>query len=112
MNKLQFALSSSAALVLLMFNTDAGAQSIDIAKGQQKAEVCMACHGADGVTVASPGIPRLAGQDREYLVKVLTDYRIGESRTDPTMTAMAKPLSDSDILYISAYFSGLPPRKP
>lgn len=88
------------------------AQTVDISRGQQRAEVCMACHGQDGSTTASPGIPRLAGQDRDYLIRALTAYRIGVSRTDETMTAMAKPLSDSDILNIAAYFSSLPPRKP
>lgn len=112
MNKRTFVLVSTAAVTMLSFSTNARSQSIDIAKGQQKAEVCMACHGADGVTTAAPGIPRLAGQDRDYLIKALTAYRVGVSRTDVAMTEMAKPLSDADILNISAFFSGLPPRKP
>ncbi|HTO60252.1 MAG TPA: cytochrome c [Bradyrhizobium sp.] len=86
----------------------ADAQSIDIAKGQQRAAVCMACHGQDGKTTASPGIPRLAGQDRDYLIKALKAYRIGVTRSDETMTAMAKPLTDADISNIAAFFSGLP----
>jgi cytochrome c553 len=88
------------------------AQSVDAAKGQQRAAVCTACHGQDGNTTASPGIPRLAGQDRDYLIKALMAYRVGVTRTDETMTAMAKPLSDSDIVNIAAYFSDLPPRRP
>jgi cytochrome c553 len=52
------------------------AQSVDTAKGQQRAAVCTACHGQDGSTTASPGIPRLAGQDRDYLIKALTAYRV------------------------------------
>ena len=70
----------------------------------------MACHGADGFTTSSPGIPRLAGQDRDYLIKALSAYRIGTTRTDETMTAMAKPLSDGDIINIAAFFNSLPPR--
>ena len=88
----------------------ASAQTVDISSGKKRAEVCMACHGVDGVSTASAGIPRLAGQDRDYLVKALSAYRIGQSRTDETMTAMAKPLSDADISNIAAFFSSLPPR--
>ena len=90
----------------------ARAQTIDISGGKKRAEICMACHGPDGVSTASPGIPRLAGQDRDYLIKALRAYRIGVSRTDETMTAMAKPLSDTDIVNIAAFFSSLPTRNP
>ena len=66
----------------------------------------MACHGEDGRS-RTPGTPHLAGQDREYLIKALRAYRIGEARRDETMTAMAKVLSDADIINIAAFFSGL-----
>ena len=48
----------------------------------------------------------------DYLIKALTAYRVGVTRTDETMTAMAKPLSDADIINIAAYFSALPPVRP
>ena len=108
MNRLHLAFLGAALLASFFLNTSARAQSVDIAKGKQKAEVCMACHGPDGFTTAAPGIPHLAGQDRDYLIKALTAYRMGEARTDETMTAMAKPLSDGDIQNIAAFFSTLP----
>jgi len=82
------------------------AQAVDIAAGKKRAEVCMACHGENGVGIA-PGIPNLAGQDREYIVKALMAYRVGETRQDPTMTEMAKPLSDADIANLAAFWHGL-----
>jgi len=91
---------------LLLFSP-ALAQSPDISKGKKRAEVCMACHGEDGHSVA-PGYPHLAGQDNEYLVKALEAYRGGQLRQDPTMTEMAKPLTDADIANITAFFSSLP----
>jgi len=112
MNSFHMTLSGAAALALSGLVTGASAQTVDIAKGRQKAEVCMSCHGADGLTAAAPAIPHLAGQDRDYLIKALTAYRTGDTRTDETMTAMAKPLSDSDIINIAAFFSSLPPGKP
>ncbi|WP_244500504.1 c-type cytochrome [Methyloceanibacter methanicus] len=78
--------------------------------GQKRAAVCFACHGQNGVSKA-PGVPHLAGQDRVYLERSLTAYKGGQVRQDPTMTSMAKPLSDRDIANIAAYFSGLPRRE-
>jgi cytochrome c553 len=112
MNRIRISISSVVACGFLAATNLVHAQSIDIASGKKRAEVCMACHGADGLSTASPGIPRLAGQDRDYLVKALRAYRIGTQRTDETMTAMAKPLSDPDILDIAAFFSSLPSRSP
>jgi cytochrome c553 len=86
------------------------AQTVDIAAGRKRAEVCMACHGENGVAI-TPGTPHLAGQDKEYLVKALMAYRIGEIRQDPTMTEMAKPLSDADIHNLAAFWHSLKARK-
>lgn len=84
----------------------ANAQSADIAAGQKRAEVCMACHGEKGRSQV-PGIPHLAGQDRDYLVAALNAYRAGNVRTDPTMVEMAKPLTDKDIENLAAFWSSL-----
>lgn len=77
----------------------------DAAAGKAKAAVCAGCHGANGVS-ANPLWPNLAGQKDAYLAKQLKAFRDG-SRTDPTMSAMAKPLSDADIDNLAAYFSSL-----
>lgn len=84
-----------------------GGTPIDIAAGARRAAVCFACHNANGIS-RMPGVPDLAGQDRDYLEHALRDYRGGQIRKDPTMNAMAQPLSDRDIANIAAYFSSLP----
>lgn len=78
------------------------AQMPDTSAGKRRAGACFACHGEDGFSKI-PGYPHLAGQNREYLIKSLKAYRDG-TRPDPTMNAMAKPLSDKDILDIAAYY--------
>lgn len=93
-------LSCATGLLLL----PALASSADIAAGKRRAEVCFACHGVNGVSKI-PGTPHLAGQQRHYLENALRAYRDGTTRQDPTMTAMAKPLSDADIANIAAYFN-------
>jgi cytochrome c553 len=82
------------------------AQAADIAAGRKRAEVCMACHGEQGKSEI-PGIPNLAGQDRDYLVTALKAYRAGTERTNPTMAEMAKPLSDADIVNLAAFWHSL-----
>ena len=68
------------------------------------AQVCAACHGADGAKPVAPENPILAGQYPDYLVKALSDYKSGE-RANPIMKAFAEPLSKQDIEDLAAWFS-------
>lgn len=70
-----------------------------------KATQCFVCHGADGLSKA-PDAPNLAGQNEQYLVKALHDFRSG-ARVHEVMSMMAKGLSDQDIQAISGYFSAI-----
>lgn len=74
-----------------------------IALGERKARVCMSCHGPRGVSrVAS--YPSLAGQDREYLLAQLRDFKAGR-RENPMMNSMVASLSDTDMQQLAAYFA-------
>jgi cytochrome c553 len=77
----------------------------DAAAGKAKAASCAGCHGANGIS-AVPTYPNLAGQKEAYLSKQMKAFKDG-SRKDPTMNAMAAPLSDADIANISAFYAGL-----
>ncbi len=70
-----------------------------------KAMVCQACHGPNGIG-ASPVWPTLAGQHKDYIEHSLKAYRDGE-RKDPVMAPMAAALTDADIKALAAYYSGL-----
>ena len=73
--------------------------------GKKKADqACAACHGPEGNKPITPETPRLGGQQYDYLVQALNDYRKG-ARDNPVMSAMAKPLSDAEIRALAAYFS-------
>jgi len=71
--------------------------------GKQKSAPCAACHGADGNS-AVPDFPRLAGQQPDYLVKALQDYKSGV-RKNAIMAPQAANLSDQDIEDLAAYFA-------
>lgn len=75
----------------------------DAAAGKAKAATCAGCHGAAGVS-AVPMYPNLAGQKAQYLVKQLKDFKSG-ARKDPTMSAMAAPLSDGDMENLAAFYA-------
>jgi cytochrome c553 len=83
----------------------------DVQKGHAKVqEVCVACHGETGVSVA-PDFPHLAGQSGAAIYKQLHDYRSG-SRVHPLMTDIAKALDEDVIADVAAYYAGQPQRNP
>jgi cytochrome c553 len=74
-------------------------------QGKAKAaQVCAACHGADGNKPSDPTQPILAGQHYDYLVRALMDYKIGR-RNNPIMKGFAAQLSRKDIEDLAAWFA-------
>lgn len=71
------------------------------------AERCDRCHGP-GTDNPSMVVPRIEGQQREYLTHVLRDYRDGK-RHQSAMHAMSMPLSDNDIEAIAAHYAVMRP---
>jgi cytochrome c553 len=96
-------LFASALLV-----TTSLAQAGDLAAGKKKSATCTACHGAVGIS-PNTSWPNLAGQQKGYLIKQMKDFREGK-RVDPWMSPMAKPLSDTDIEDMAAFYNSLPIR--
>jgi cytochrome c553 len=80
-------------------------------RGRAKAqEVCVSCHGEQGVSVA-PDYPNLAGQSGAAIYKQLNDYRTG-SRTNPLMTGIAQALDEATLADVAAYYAAQPMRNP
>lgn len=92
--------------VWLIYLTSASAQ--DIEAGRAKAQVCAACHGADGNSTAG-NFPNLAGQTWRYIYVQLKDFKEGR-RSDPVMSPMAAPLSREDMIAIANFFAAQQPR--
>ena len=70
------------------------------------AEVCAACHGANGVSEMT-GTPTLAGQHSFYAITQLFLFREGR-RDNEAMTAVAKTMKDADMRGFSDYIGTLP----
>jgi cytochrome c553 len=107
MKRLAAALAAFSISVPLAFAAD-----LDAGK-QKAAQVCAACHGANGVSV-SDTIPNLAAQRAPYIESQLKAFKDGLRRpggpTSPaaTMAAIATQLSSEDVANVAAYFASLP----
>ena len=75
----------------------------DLAAGEAKAQVCAACHSADGTRGLSAN-PILQGQHPQYLAKQLEDFKSGK-RKNAVMSGMAAPLTEADIRNVSAFYA-------
>jgi cytochrome c553 len=82
----------------------------DLAKGQQTAaNLCAACHLADGNS-NSPANPKLAAQHPEYLAKQLYNFKVKPGakeaeRANAVMAGFAAQLTDADIANVSAFYA-------
>jgi len=102
---------TKAILGVAFFNTFlvAGAMAAppDAIAGKAKAQMCFACHGENGLSVAKD-IPNLAAQPPLSITYQLIQFR-GEQRKGGGMEAITQALSDQDMRNIAAYFNALPP---
>jgi len=75
------------------------------AKRADTSVVCTSCHQegfkGDGTQ------PRLAGQNREYLQKTMTDFRTGARANNPGMSDFMKAVSETDITALAAWLAGM-----
>lgn len=99
---LALSLSALISLSAVAAETKASAKP-DLAKGQEKAQTCVACHTADG-SRGIPANPILQGQHAEYIVKQLTEFKAGK-RANPIMSGMAAPLTDDDMKNVAAFYA-------
>lgn len=99
-----------AALLYLSTSVVAAEPKGDPAIGRSLIYTCAGCHGVTGYENAYPTyhVPRIAGQNYDYLVAALNEYKKGE-RSHPTMRAQGESLSEDDIRNIAAYLSSLAP---
>ncbi|MEA3195797.1 MAG: hypothetical protein QOD26_4130 [Betaproteobacteria bacterium] len=98
-----FALAALAAAALLSGQASAQGKAQGIA-----AQVCAACHAADGNSIGAAN-PKIAGQFPEYLNKQLRDFKAqgGKKavRENAVMAGMVANLSDADMKGLASYYA-------
>jgi cytochrome c553 len=96
-------LSIPLALALTAIAFAAHAETIE-----DKAQVCAACHGENGVPVeqAFP-VPVIWGQNLGYLFFQLRDYKSG-TRKNELMSPIAEGIDRADLMALAQYFAKKP----
>ena len=74
-----------------------------VGKAPDAAQVCVACHGPDGVGI-TPQYPSLAGQHADYIERALHDYKKG-GRKNPIMGTFAGQVKDEDVKVLAEYYA-------
>jgi cytochrome c553 len=74
----------------------------------QLSDKCDRCHGAAGGEPPAP-VPRIRGQDKNYLVMALRSYR-DDRRASSTMHKMSLPFSEAVIEGLAAHYARQPPQ--
>lgn len=83
------------------------AAAADPAQARSLAATCFTCHGTDGRSVN--GVPpSLAGQNRDYLLKQLQEFRDGR-RPATIMHQHAKGYTAEQLELIAGYFASVTP---
>ena len=87
------------------------AHAADIAAGKAKAELCIGCHGENGISQLE-NIPSLAAQPDLFMQWQLVFFRAG-TRKNEQMQPIVEQLNNEDIRNLGAYFAQLaPPKAP
>ncbi len=97
-----------SALPALAFAQTPVAKGGDPVAGKVKAlAICSGCHGIPGTKTAFPEVylvPKIGGQNADYIVAALKAYRNGD-RYNETMKGLASALKESELADIAAYYA-------
>ena len=105
--RIAFAGALSAALIF----GSSPVRAADIAAGKEKAELCVGCHGENGISQME-NIPSLAAQPDQFIQWQLVYFRAG-ARKNEQMQPIVEQLNNDDIRNLGAYFAQLaPPKAP
>jgi cytochrome c553 len=97
-------ISTGIALALaVLAASGAQAQGQDPNYARNLAAACFTCHGTDGRSVGGV-TPSLAGQDRNYLLQAMKDFKAGK-RPATIMHQQAKGYTDEELEALAGYFS-------
>jgi cytochrome c553 len=102
---------ASAGALFAAIVTCGSAHAADVAAGKEKAELCVGCHGDNGVSQME-NIPSLAAQPDQFIQWQLVFFRAG-TRKNEQMQPIVEQLNNEDIRNLGAYFASLaPPKTP
>lgn len=70
---------------------------------------CSGCHGPAGMGIPQANFPRIAGQNVDYMVKALKDFRAGVRTNGPNgmMRGVTARMTDAEIVAVAEFVHGL-----
>jgi len=76
-------------------------------KSLYMSKTCWACHGKDGNTTLQPAYPKVAGQNKEYLINQMRDIKTGvrSNGQSEAMKGVMGLVSDDEIVEIADWLS-------
>jgi cytochrome c553 len=89
--------------ILATAGTIALASSAPAQTIEEKAQICGACHGENGIP-QQKSMPVIWGQQQGYLYLQLRDYKSGARKND-IMSPLAQTLERDDMMALALYFS-------
>lgn len=95
------------AMLLTLATGLANASPTRPEEGKEISGICATCHGDRGIAVDTR-YPNLAGQNYQYLLHALEQFKDGERRND-IMHSMTIGLSQTQIEDLATYFSNIRP---
>ncbi len=107
----------SATVLAVLVTVGAFAGGAQAADGKKLYMTCAACHGKDGKTPLMPTYPKIAGQNKEYVLQQIKDIMTG-ARANGQSVAMkgvlvtpdGKPrFSDEELEVLADYISKMAP---
>src|SRR3984957_3352322 len=84
---------------------DASKADVTSAMTAIKSVVCTSCHLEQFEGDSS--VPRLAGQERDYLAKTMTDFRTRARANNPGMSDLMNTVTPEQVTAIAAFLAGL-----
>ncbi|MFQ5755318.1 MAG: c-type cytochrome [Acidiferrobacterales bacterium] len=104
MQKLKIGVFSISLAALFLMEVSALRAEQTTRPGMGETQKCESCHGSNGCEPLQGLMPKLCGQNQEYLVMTLEQFRDG-TRPSPIMHEVTKNLSDELIQQLADYFA-------
>lgn len=111
MKLMMFSKQTGNLLFCLMFAAGvSGAASAQDGATLYVQKTCVSCHGADAKTPILPEYPKLAGQNKDYLLQQLKDIKSGarNNAMTPAMVGIIQNVNEEEMAVLAEWIAALP----
>jgi cytochrome c len=101
--------TTNLLLCLILAAGASGAASAQDGAALYVEKTCATCHGADGKTPILPVYPKIAGQNKDYLLTQLKDIKSGTRKNamTPAMQGIMQNVSEEEMSILADWIAGL-----